>query len=180
MTIQFSANPKTSRVSTKVNTRVTCLPPEPQTSNLLGWHGQVSDDKKQVVLQTSHWRSSSGKSSKASLSAFTVPWKMANIWTLLLKSIANIKWWWIFCLWAKNSWLLKPQWRTRLLFAAVQLSIQLKQILYKWNACAILLITSVHTICRLFKYQSLLHERRNIMSSKSASHIKRPHTQKRS
>lgn len=39
----------------------------------------VTADRKQVVLQKSHWRSSSGNSSKASLSASVVPYTKYNI-----------------------------------------------------------------------------------------------------
>ena len=35
----------------------------------------VRADKKMVVLQIAHWRSSSGSSSKASRSASVTPWK---------------------------------------------------------------------------------------------------------
>lgn len=42
--------------------------------NSLGEQGQVTEDRKQVVLHTEHWRSSSGSSSNASRSASTVPW----------------------------------------------------------------------------------------------------------
>lgn len=36
-------------------------------------HGQVTADKKHVVLHISHWRSSSGINSKASRSALVTP-----------------------------------------------------------------------------------------------------------
>ena len=47
---------------------------------LLGLHGQVMAERKHVVLHSSHIRSSSGSSSKASRSASTVPWKNNNFY----------------------------------------------------------------------------------------------------